>query len=514
MKQYRTISLYFLFFMLSVGISAQSEMPHVCGFHPDEAHIERLEKNVATSQQFQFQRSNEINYVPVKFHLIAQTNGTGRVTDTDIFNQMCILNENFAPYGFQFFLKDNSLNYIDNSAAYNDASAATPILRLNRDNRALNIYFANNITSGSQGGGTTLGYYDPQEDWVAMRNDQISSVFTLSHEIGHFFSLMHTFFGWESDPYEEEKHGNPVTQFWAPNQFPQTQVELMDGSNCSVAADRICDTPPDYNFGSRWMNCAPFTLEVLDRNNDLVKPMQNNYMSYFFGCSDYLFTPMQSDAMKVDFSSFKRNHLRNGFEQPDTAAITGTPVPLSPMTNDTSTYYDEVTLVWDGAENATFYYLEVSGLPFFGPNIIEATLVTGNEFTLTDLQPHKDYYWRVKPLNGTNYCTSRSSNFKFTTSDLSTGLKEFPESEFNISIAPNPTRIGSTPSLIIQNEMRVQNLELSVYNVNGQLLHTENITPSQGYSKINLNKQITQSGMYYITVTSSKYRTVQPLIVQ
>ncbi|MEZ4948184.1 MAG: hypothetical protein R2784_02135 [Saprospiraceae bacterium] len=32
----------------------------------------------------------------------------------------------------------------------------------------------------------------------------------------------------------------------SPNGSP---TELQDGSNCTTAGDKICDTPPDYNFG-------------------------------------------------------------------------------------------------------------------------------------------------------------------------------------------------------------------------------------------------------------------------
>ena len=49
--------------------------------------------------------------------------------------------------------------------------------------------------------GTVQGYYSSQGDYVIVRKEElIKGNNTLSHEIGHFFSLRHTFYGWENVP--------------------------------------------------------------------------------------------------------------------------------------------------------------------------------------------------------------------------------------------------------------------------------------------------------------------------
>ena len=171
------------------------EHHHFCGYEHSPEELQRLEQNIERIKHLAILRSDETYYVPIKFHSINRNDGGGGIRPNDVVQQMCIINTNFAPYDIQFFLKDQDINYIFNNAAYNNPTAATAILLSNRDNRAMDVFWAQNTTSGGGGFGVTLGYYSPQQDWIVMRNDQISSSFTLSHEVGHFFSLQHTFLG-------------------------------------------------------------------------------------------------------------------------------------------------------------------------------------------------------------------------------------------------------------------------------------------------------------------------------
>ena len=489
---------------------------HVCGFHPDEEHIERLMNNLERAEALDLQRSGVTFFIPLQFHLIARNDGTGGREIKDVLDQMCTLNENYAPYNIQFFLKDNSVNFINNTSAFNDPSNTPVILNNNRDLNAVNIYFADN-TINTPGPNTTLGYYSPSFDWIVMRNDMILNHWVLSHEIGHFFSLMHTFFGWEQQPYNSNQHGNPVNLTTAPNGF--TPVELANGSNCNTAADRLCDTPPDYNFGATWGaggGCAPFTLQIRDRNNDLVQPMQNNYMSYFFNCQQYQFTPMQVNAMQSDILSTQRSHLRDWFDLPNMAEISDNVTPLSPTNGGTSTYYDEVNLMWNEVENATAYYIEIatSPEPFFNNNVFIKELVSSNQITLTGLSPNSQYFYKVRPMNETYYCTSLSTDFSFRTSDIPVDIELVQEPQFNVSSAMNPIHRGEQPVLVFQNDLQTEHVSFSVYSVNGQLIHSEKVDIYTGFSRVKLNTELTRAGVYFIEITSDNFRDVKQVVVQ
>lgn len=496
------------FFQISL-FAQEIHNPHFCGFHAGEKDIERLVANLEYAESVEFHRSNEIFYVPLKFHLIARSDGTGRLNENSALNQICILNQNFAPHNIQFFLKDKSFNYINSNAAFNNPSNSPSTLNNNRDSRALNVYWADETIPGEN----VLGYYDTQWDWVVVRNNQINSHFTLSHEIGHFFSLMHTFFGWETQPWEEDLHGNPVTQTFAPAPWAQIRVELVDGSNCGISADRICDTPPDYGFGSFWGGCSPFTLEVFDRNNDLIEPMQNNYMSYFFNCPEYEFTPMQEAAMRADFSSPARNYLRNGFGIPETDEITEVPQTIYPTHNGTSDYFDEVPLMWDEVTGASFYFVEVSPLPIFGNNSIIQTIVYDTEYTINDLNPNTTYHWRVKAMNETSFCAPISQRFTFRTSDIRTSVSSFPENLISFSLLKNPLSTGMKPTIGIENNHEFAEFKFEVFSINGQLLSTESASLSLGNHKFSLNYNFNTTGMYIISITSKNYRKVLPVVI-
>lgn len=106
----------------------------------------------------------------------------------------------------------------------------------------------------------------------------------LTHELGHFFGLAHTFEG------EGE--------------------ELVDGSNCLTAGDRICDTPADpyvqFDEISRWISpkCV-FTRDIKDQNGDYFQPQVGNVMSYY-NCPCEGFTRGQFLKMGENYLNFHK----------------------------------------------------------------------------------------------------------------------------------------------------------------------------------------------------------------
>lgn len=82
---------------------------------------------------------------------------------------------------------------------------------------------------------------------------------TLAHEMGHYFGLSHTFAG---------------------------GTELVDGSNCLTAGDKICDTPADPfvdgdPLGIYVNSSCTFTGLMKDANGDYYQPDVGNIMSYY-----------------------------------------------------------------------------------------------------------------------------------------------------------------------------------------------------------------------------------------
>ena len=143
-------------FFISI-LSAQ-----VCGT-PQETLLTRVDINKASSEAHQ--RSAQ-KYIPITFHLVALTNGSGRVKEEDIFKQLANLNEQYSDQQAVFYL--DHLNYFDNDAVYNEPASTPAItqMRLRRDNNSMNIFITGLAESGSGSPGVTLAYYEPNEEFL------------------------------------------------------------------------------------------------------------------------------------------------------------------------------------------------------------------------------------------------------------------------------------------------------------------------------------------------------------
>ncbi len=137
-------------------------------------------------------------------------------------------------------------------------------------NKYLNIYVVKSI--GNRSGGTVLGYaYYPQtaagqrHDGVVIRADEMHGFSrTLTHEVGHYLGLAHTFEG-----------------------------------GCSLAGDGIDDTPPvaDPNWGCPWSrnSCSIDSPDLPD--------MIENYMDY--SDCQALFTHGQKQRVDALFPTYR-----------------------------------------------------------------------------------------------------------------------------------------------------------------------------------------------------------------
>jgi len=417
--------------------TAQAQRPQtgVCG---TDSRIEgydfmaaRLTANLRTVATGAVSARN-ISYVPIKFHIGSRNDGSGRLNENNILDQLCELNEDFASYEIQFFLADGTYNLISNTTFYENHSATqNSIMSFQKDPRALNVYIVENAdTDGGGEGGVTLAYYSPQRDWIVITKDYIGKDdATLSHEIGHYFSLDHTFSGWETAPYNTQNVNAPV------NSPLGNATERANGTNCETAGDRVCDTPADYNNGLGWNGCN-FTLNVLDPQGNPIDPQEQNYMSYFLSCpdSDYLFTNQQTSLVLADLNSFSRNTLRLD-PVPAYAAINDSPTLVSPIGNEITPNFNAVNLEWTGVANANAYLLEVSRVSSFTIDPIRI-VVYGTTKVINGLEAGKRYYWRVRPFNAHSTCIASTTVNSFTTGGVVASQElAFVES---FQVSPNP----------------------------------------------------------------------------
>jgi hypothetical protein len=202
------------------------------------------EKQITDLRKFQANLDNlkgvyqkaGVKYVPLQVHIIGNNQGIGYYRIESLLQALCDVNQDFVPTGFRFYM-NGPINYINNDDLYKGNSDA--IWFTSEDYKApnaVNVFFHG---TGNQ----WCGVYFPGVDVVFILNRcQGSNATTLTHELGHFFSLPHTFSGWEGGT-------NP-----GPG-----NIEKLDGSNCRNTGDGFCDTKADY-VAERWPCPLPYIL--------------------------------------------------------------------------------------------------------------------------------------------------------------------------------------------------------------------------------------------------------------
>ncbi len=286
--------------------------------------------------------------LPVIFHMMVNTTTSslnptanptdGNLTKTQIQNALTVLNDLFAgtangskPAGIntdiQFCLAevDNFGNAIT-SYTYTDPSFTTPLNNNNQPQitalsnfvqstnrfpptKYINIYVVEDIAGTVAGfaymppahGSSFDGIYIEAQYLLdpGVPNDLPFNMTVLTHEMGHYLGMFHTF-------------GICTNIFYACS---------CNNNNCLFDGDMVCDTPPDFSQ-SATTNCTTTantcTTDIATIGDNLnltsdVNDLIDNYMDYGDWNCQYLFTAGQIKRMHfmIDDTIGPRNSLLN-----------------------------------------------------------------------------------------------------------------------------------------------------------------------------------------------------------
>jgi hypothetical protein len=485
---------------------------HQCGMkETDLVQLrQRLSANIETlakQKGLGYTRSNETIYMPITFHLLSKTDGTGQASETEVLRTLCGINEAYEPVGIQFYFKE--FHYISNTTAYQGPASTLGLNLLNNqeDNSSINIFIANDAGDGS-GVGTVLGVYLGGEyDFIIIRkqNFVVGEVETPAHELGHFLSLNHTFDGWTTE--------NP---FCGPGNAPavssggQIATERADGSNCATSADFICDTQADYLFGFCTTCPSPYVPSAKDPVGATLTPFSNpyNFMSYFNSCSQYIFSPTQMDLMNVDANTSARDYCTPAYI-PNQTAVTGTTILTSPA-NNAVIPYNQTLFQWNATAGATHYIIEIDISSSF--NIAPFRFVSEtNSILITDeLAPSKSYKWRVFPFNEYKTCAPISSTGSFTT-NTQTDVNDMSDIATWV-LKPNPIAIGQMLQMDVFAEMPLQGV-VNLMGINGQLVRRQEVNLIAGENNLSLATAGLAAGHYTVVLQTPEGAMRQQVIV-
>jgi hypothetical protein len=518
--------------VLFVFSSQAQNMAQLCGTEDWDMIDKRLVNNLRAIDQGILNGDRMTRYIPLNLVILGRLDGSGRLSEVKLLENLCQLNKDYQDQGIIFYIADGKFKYVNDNNAYENQKNAFGIqaLEKNRNKNAINIYFSSVVRKDplKADDGTLLGYFAPANDWLVIRNNQVNNKSgTLSHEVGHYFSLKHTFSGWDSKSFAEQ-YGNgnwnaipnwfKVPTTTAPDAF--TPIECFNGSNCKTAGDRMCDTPADYNFGFGWSDCNPFTKKLIGPcSKDSIKDvMEENYMGYFLNCAEYKFTQEQKNAIMADYLSNDRLYIRPNYT-PSIETVNQHATGLIPGNATAAVkveFYDFVNFDWNDVAGADSYYLEIAENNNFSANV-RSFITESSNLIVRTLAPNKNYFWRVLPFDkegGTCLNIGTAERMRITTSIFTISSNDKIESLNRWELMPNPVAIGS-PLYVDIDVAKSFDAKVSLYNTVGQEVKTLGIKEFQeGQTRLSFDTSDLTMGVYFVRFQTGNSTETKRVMIQ
>jgi Secretion system C-terminal sorting domain len=500
---------WFLMVTIAVLNLTNAHAQHKCGVSAVEGKkiMEQMHINRNEMRDYVHERG-AITYVPVRFFLVAKSDGTGRASERAGLDALCLLNEHYADQEIQFYIKE--FKYINNTTIYSNCDdvfgQGFAALKNQMIYNAINIFLVHEMETEG-----VLGFYQPEagpngNDWVVALEGSAGEKLVVTHEIGHFFSLNHTFYGWESSGgWDAATHGNPVGPT-SPDGMPNERVNMSNCSGNNCGGDCLCDTPADYMFPN---NACSYTQNAKDPNGQSLSPDFQNFMNYVYGCSDYHFSEDQKEAIKNSLFSSSRNYVRPTNYTPNTAIVTGSPTLVSPQSDELIPTYNAVPLEWTALPGADKYLVEITT-----SGLTRRFVTTPNTTIVNNLLPNKTYLWKVLGFNEYSTCGNFSTQKKFKTGDLVNDTAFATEIE-KWTITPNPVTLGQSLYVNFSTSTPVT-ADITIFKTNGQLVQERlGVEFPIGDNAHEIETNVLSTGLYFVNVkTKNSSKTQRVSIVE
>ena len=515
MKKALLFLLAGLFSFLS--LQSQTEHPHPCGtIDGRSAWLKKFQQNPHLPI---YQKDDDSTlYVPLTIHLVGSDAGSGYFPAPRLLDALCTLNNDFVDADIQFYI-EGEINYLANSDYDNHETVVDGAYMMFENNveNTLNCYVMNDPAGN-------CGYNLPYAGIALNESCMGPADHTWAHEVGHAFSLPHPFLGWEGgvshDGTVSHNFNNPAPltvlydytnfqdSFYVDTLIIDTAfVEMVDGTNCAIAADGFCDTPPDY-LASRW-NCdgnnQSNTVQT-DPNGEQFISDGTFIMSYASDECASRFSDEQIAAMQANLLDEKPNLLYN---QEPGIQLSSEPLALySPIEGEVA-QFDNVYLDWEEMEGATSYFVQVSRFASF--NVIEEYEAETNSLILNDLQNNKTYYWRVKPYNAYSFCTVFSETGTFETGEV-TNVQNLSQTT-NIKVFPNLIQRQGQINIAVEAQATFR-LYAELFNAVGKAITSDHFQVLTGKNNFQMDLGPTlAAGTYYLKMANGDEAVFEKIIV-
>ncbi|MCC6817233.1 MAG: T9SS type A sorting domain-containing protein [Saprospiraceae bacterium] len=441
-----------------------------CGTSLDAQMVLRLEReNLKNVLQF-----SGIQYIPMQVHIVLTDEGGSDFSLLKLKESICTLNSDFIPTGFQFYM-EKPVHYIF-STKFNehDYDIGEQMMKENNVDNVINVY----LVSSPAG---NCGYYTYRGDAVALSKSCTSkNSHTWSHELGHYFSLPHTFSGWEGINYK----GGLAIDY---EKEVRGKIENVERVGCDTRGDGFCDTPADY-ISNRW-SCDQKDSSIIvqkDLTGESFKSDGSLIMSYSNDNCSSRFSNLQMNAMQ-NFLANRRSDLIRNIQLNTVGEFDSEQIfPL-----DSSTTKSKVNFSWNKLDFAESYIFQLSRNAPFSVLIKNIELKT-NTIEVDSLLQGKKYYWRVIPISSQDFCAAESKSRTFQVDNF---VSTYYSDDNKLSITP--TVLTTNQSLVINSTYSLSIKDIQVMSINGQI-QNQNIEFNYSNNSIQLNISRLPSGIYFI----------------
>lgn len=462
--------------------------------------------------------------VPLRMHLVAKTDGTGRIEKHKVLDALCGLIEEYGnmssepanylgqtPNGnIKFYLKETfgeNINFDNYYDAPDANTMSTCMSTYNVANRC-NVYINNNAYVGT-GGGDVLGVYIGARDaLIFQKSEVVRASETFQHEIGHYFTLPHPFFGMEA----ALNAGTLENQYDATTKCMLTSVnhEYVPRSgaqsNCTTAADRFCDTPASWGEGYGNPGCT-YTGPHKDRYCNQVDPDETNIMDYYIGCANH-FSVQQINTMLTDCNSTttRPNGTRRNMTSQTgyNTNVTTAPTTITSPTAGVGAGTSNITVSWTPVANADYYILQVSRLVTYASSVLEVDKMftsATTSYTIPSLSTaNRNYYLRVFAFSNSQFCNIPTAQITFLTYGV--GVSEIDYVD-HLNVVPNPVSSGTNININIQSTQAFA-ANAEIFNMNGQSILNEKLNFEMGENTRQIETATLPKGMYILKLTNEK----------
>ena len=211
-------------------------------------------------------------------HIVTDSLNKTNITQAQINNALAVLNADFSPICLSFFICKQDTIYNYKYYQFNNPQEIQEVHQIYEVKSMINIYIVGGIIPAPE-----AGFASSTANYAVLSHACVTDGKCWSHEMGHFFNLLHTF--------DYTTYGS----------------EFVNGTNCTTAGDLICDTPADINPAPVSSTCQ-WTGTNPDQNGDMYTPIIGNIMSYHPATCKTPFTVGQLNRMLNWYITY-RNYL-------------------------------------------------------------------------------------------------------------------------------------------------------------------------------------------------------------